>query len=299
MMSGDSARPFGRLLTAMITPFTPDGELDVDGAQRLATYLIDEQRCDGLVLNGTTGEAPTTDDDEKARLTRAVVEAVGDRASILTGVSTYDTRHSLQLLAAAEQTGVDGLLAVTPYYSRPRPEMIRRHFETIADAASLPIMLYDIPPRAAVEIDMDTMCQLAQHPQIVAVKDATKDIYTAQRKRIATGLAYYGGVDEINLAAYASGQVGMVSVVSHLLGRQLTEMFDAIDAGKTAAAQELSDQLVPAVWGLQDSTQGLVAVKAALNARGLPAGAPRPPLYAADAKVEALIEAGMAESGLS
>ncbi|MGH8791451.1 MAG: 4-hydroxy-tetrahydrodipicolinate synthase [Stackebrandtia sp.] len=299
MMSGDSARPFGRLLTAMITPFTADGELDVDGAQRLATYLIDEQGCDGLVVNGTTGESPTTNDAEKTALARAVVEAVGDRASVLTGVSTYDTRHSVGLLKASEAAGVDGLLAVTPYYSRPTQDMIRRHFETLADAASLPIMLYDIPPRAAREIELDTVRKLAEHPRVVAVKDATKDIYTAQRKRLATGLAYYGGVDEINLAAYASGQVGMVSVVAHLIGRQLNDMFDAVDAGKLAEAQRLSDKMVPAVWALQDSTQGLVAVKAALEARGLPAGAPRPPLYAADAETRALIESGLAESGVS
>lgn len=298
-MKRDATRPFGRLLTAMVTPFTDDGELDVDGAAELATYLVDVQRCDGLVLNGTTGESPTTSDAEKATLVRTVVDAVGDRATILAGASSYDTRHSLQLVADAEKAGAHGLLMVTPYYSRPPQDMIYRHFKTLADAASLPIMLYDIPPRSAREIERDTICRLAEHPRIVAVKDATAKLYDAQRKRVASGLAYYNGVDDINLAAYASGQVGAVSVVAHLVGAQLTAMFDAVDNGDMAEARRISDKLLPAVWGLQDSTQGLVAVKSALGARGLPSGSPRPPLYAADAETAATIEAHLKEASIA
>jgi 4-hydroxy-tetrahydrodipicolinate synthase len=295
-MMRDATRPFGRLLTAMVTPFTADGALDVDGAQRLATYLVDEQRCDGLVLNGTTGESPTTSNEEKAALVRAVVDAVGDRATIMSGASSYDTRHSLSLIDEAEKAGAHGLLLVTPYYSRPPQEMIYRHFTTLCDAASVPVMLYDIPPRSAREIEHDTICRLAEHPRVVAVKDATANIYDAQRKRVASGLAYYNGVDDLNLAAYASGQVGVVSVIAHLVGKDLADMFDAVDAGDLPAARAISDRLLPAVWGLQDATQGLIAVKSALTARGLPAGEPRAPLYAADARTAEVIEAHLKEA---
>ncbi|HZE38358.1 MAG TPA: 4-hydroxy-tetrahydrodipicolinate synthase [Stackebrandtia sp.] len=298
-MTSDATRPFGRLLTAMITPFTDDGALDVDGAQTLATYLVDEQRCDGLVLNGTTGESPTTTDAEKETLVRAVAEAVGDRATVVAGAGSYDTAHSLELIAAAERAGAHGLLLVTPYYSRPTQDMLVRHFNTLADAAELPIMLYDIPPRSGRELERDTVVTLAKHPKIVAVKDATQRIYDAQRKRVASGLAYYNGVDDINLAAYASGQVGAVSVIAHLAGKRLAEMFDAVDAGDIVRARSISDGLLPVVWALQDSTQGLCAVKSALNARGLPGGPPRPPLYAADVDTSALIESLLKEAGIA
>ncbi|HIV58609.1 MAG TPA: 4-hydroxy-tetrahydrodipicolinate synthase [Candidatus Stackebrandtia faecavium] len=298
-MKHDDARPFGRLLTAMVTPFTDDGELDLDGAKRLAAYLVDEQRCDGLVLNGTTGESPTTTDAEKESLVRAVVEEVGDRATIVAGAGSYDTHHSLGLIEGAQRAGAHGLLLVTPYYSRPLQDMLYRHFTTLADAAELPIMLYDIPPRAAREIERSTINALADHPRIVAVKDATQRIYDAQRKRVESGLAYYNGVDDINLAAYCSGQIGAVSVVAHLLGKHLSEMFDEVDAGNIAAAQRISDRLLPAVWGLQDASQGLVAVKSALAARGLPAGPPRAPLYSVSTDTAHVIEKHLKEAGVS
>ena len=298
-MTRDANRPFGRLLTAMVTPFTDDGALDLDGAARLAAHLVDEQRCDGLVVNGTTGESPTTSNEEKAALVRTVVEAVGDRATVVAGAGSYDTRHSLEMIAEAEDAGAHGLLLVTPYYSRPPQEMLYRHFMALADAANLPIMLYDIPPRAARELERDTVVRLARHPRIVAVKDATAKLYDAQRKRVESGLAYYNGVDDLNLAAYASGQVGAVSVIAHLVGRHLAEMFDAVDNGDLATARAISDRLLPAVWGLQDATQGLVAVKTALAARGLPAGPPRPPLYPADADTAAVIDAHLEEASIA
>ncbi|ADD43922.1 4-hydroxy-tetrahydrodipicolinate synthase [Stackebrandtia nassauensis] len=299
MTRQDANRPFGRLLTAMITPFHADGSLDVDGAKRLATYLVDEQRCDGLVVNGTTGESPTTTDEEKAAVVKAVVEAVGDRASVVAGAGTYDTAHSVKLIKRMEDAGAHGLLLVTPYYSRPLQDMLYRHFTTLADAASTPIMLYDIPPRSARELERDTIVKLAAHPRVVAVKDATQRLYDAQRKRVESGLPYYNGVDDINLAAYASGQVGAVSVIAHLVGKQLTEMFDAHDSGDVARARQISDDLLPAVWALQDSTQGLCAVKSALAARGLPAGPPRAPLYAAEPETSALIESLLKEAKIS
>src|SRR5436309_15744599 len=161
-------RPFGRLLTAMITPFRHDGSLDADGAARLATHLVDDQAHDGLVINGTTGESATTTDAEKDAILRAVVEAVGDRASVVAGVGTNDTRHTVELAQAAEKAGAHGLLVVTPYYSRPPTAGLRAHFTAVADATGLPVMVYDIPVRTSTPIPTDTMCQLAEHPRIAA-----------------------------------------------------------------------------------------------------------------------------------
>src|SRR5512142_524223 len=168
----DPRRPFGRLVTAMVTPFRADGTLDVDGAATLAAYLVDEQGNDGLVVNGTTGEAPTTTDGEKDRVLRAVIEAVGDRASVVAGVGTNDTHHTIELARAAEKAGADGALVVTPYYNKPPQAGLIAHFTAVADACGLPVMLYDIPGRAGVPIQTETLVRLAGHERIVAVKDA-------------------------------------------------------------------------------------------------------------------------------
>ena len=167
--------PFGRMLTAMITPMTSDGALDADGAARLATYLVNDMRNDGLVISGTTGESPTTSDEEKDRLLRAVIEAVGDRAAVVAGVGTYDTAHSRELAQMAERAGADGLLVVTPYYNKPPQNGLVAHFRAVADATGLPVMLYDIPGRTGTAIAVESLLQLAEHPRIVAVKDAKGD----------------------------------------------------------------------------------------------------------------------------
>jgi 4-hydroxy-tetrahydrodipicolinate synthase len=287
-------RPFGRTLTAMITPFTPSGELDVPGTATLARYLVDEQGCDGLVVNGTTGESPTTTDAEKARIIETVVEAVGDRARIVAGASTYDTRHSVRLAQEAEKSGAHGLLLVTPYYSRPPQDGIEAHFTAIADAVELPCMLYDIPPRSCVPITESSYLRLAEHPRIIACKDATADLSATQRIRVATGLAFYCGVDALNLAAYAPGQVGVVSVIAHLVGRQINAMFDAFDEGDVERASAINDALLPALRALQGPAQGVVAVKAALTQRGLPGGEPRLPLTPADTVTAAFIAENLA-----
>lgn len=275
-------RPFGRSLTAMITPFDQQGDLDIAGAKQLASYLVDEQKLDGLVLNGTTGEAPTTTDDEKAALVRAVVDEVGDRAHIVAGASTYDTRHSVKLAKEAADAGAHGLLLVTPYYSRPPQEGIEAHFTMIADSTELPCMLYDIPPRSSIPLSDASLTRLAEHDRIIAVKDATADLSHSQRVRVATGLHYYCGVDALNLAAYATGQIGFVSVIAHLVGKHLVDMLDAYDSGDVARASEINDSLLPALHALQGPAQGVIAVKAALQERGLPAGVPRLPLVEAD-----------------
>jgi len=279
----------------MITPFTPSGELDVPGTAALARHLVDEQGCEGLVVNGTTGESPTTTDAEKTQVIEAVVEAVGDRAHIIAGASTYDTRHSVRLAQEAEKAGAGGLLLVTPYYNKPTQAGVAAHFEAIADATELPVMLYDIPPRSVIGISDETFARLARHERIIAVKDATGDIAKAQRVRVATGLAFYCGVDELNLAAYATGEVGVVSVTAHIVGKHLNAMFDAFDNGDNAKARAINDALLPVTEALMCRIPGLVAVKAGLSAQGLPAGEPRLPLLPAEADLTELIAARIAE----
>lgn len=281
----------------MITPFDAAGELDIAAAGALARYLVDEQACDGLVINGTTGESPTTSDDEKRRMVAAVLDAVGDRAAVVAGVGTSDTAHSVKLAAAAAAEGAHGLLVVSPYYSKPPQPFLVRHFTTIADSTELPVMLYDIPGRTGVPIETATLIELATHPRIVAVKDAKGDLYATQQVMAATDLIIYNGVDELNLAAYALGAVGAVSVTSHLAGATIAAMFDAIDAGDLVTARRLNDELLPVTRGIMCRTQGLVAVKAALSARGLATGSPRPPLFDADDELRAAIEADLKEAG--
>jgi 4-hydroxy-tetrahydrodipicolinate synthase len=281
--------PFGRMLTAMITPMTPAGEVDYDGAARLAAYLVDDMRNDGLVVSGTTGESPTTSDAEKDRLLRAVIEAVGDRASVVAGVGTNDTAHTKELAVAAEQAGADGLLVVTPYYSKPPQEGLIAHFSAVADATGLPVMLYDIPGRTGTPIAAETLIQLAEHPRIVAVKDAKGDFGAASHVMNCTPLVFYSGDDMVNLPWLALGATGFVSVVGHVAGDRLHEMIDAYSAGRTGDALAAHRELLPVYTGIF-RTQGVILVKAALSLLGLPGGSVRPPLPdATPAEVEQLI----------
>ncbi|MFD4414035.1 4-hydroxy-tetrahydrodipicolinate synthase [Streptomyces sp. NPDC058467] len=280
--SARTAAPFGRSLCAMITPFTAEGALDLDGAQGLAERLV-SQGCDGLVLSGTTGESPTTTDAEKSALVRAVREAVGGRASIVAGVGTADTRHTVELALEAEKAGADGLLVVTPYYSRPPQDAVEAHFREIADASGLPLALYDIPGRTGTRIEPDTMIRLAEHPRIVAVKDCAYDLLGTQKVLARTELAYYAGCDEYVLALYASGASGYVSTVSNVTPRHFRAILDAFDAGDTAGAAHLQQRAVLLVESMMSSgLPGTVTAKALLGALGLPAGPVRPPLRPAD-----------------
>ncbi|MBB0243387.1 4-hydroxy-tetrahydrodipicolinate synthase [Streptomyces alkaliphilus] len=268
--------PFGRVLTAMVTPFTPEGELDLDGAQRLADHLVNAGN-DGLIVNGTTGESPTTTDREKADLVRAVVEAVGDRAHVVAGAGTNDTRHSIHLARAAREAGATGLLVVTPYYSKPPQEGLYQHFTAVADATDLPVMLYDIPGRSGVPIHTDTMIRLAEHPRIVANKDAKGDLGRASWAIAATGLAWYSGDDMLNLPLLAVGGVGFVSVVGHVVTPELRALVDAHIGGDVAKATEIHQKLLPVFTGMF-RTQGVITSKAALGLLGLPGGPLRLPL---------------------
>ncbi|WP_282702130.1 4-hydroxy-tetrahydrodipicolinate synthase [Streptomyces sp. CC219B] len=276
------SRPFGRALCAMITPFTTEGALDLDGAQRLAARLVAEG-CDGLVLSGTTGESPTTTDEEKSRLVRAVREAVGDGVPIVAGVGTSDTRHTVELALAAEKAGADGLLVVTPYYSRPPQDAVEAHFREIADASGLPLALYDIPGRTGVRIEPDTMLRLAEHPRIVAVKDCSYDFLGAQKVISRTELAYYAGCEEHNLALYAVGGAGYISTVANVVPDRLRAVLDAFEAGDTPVSARLQQRATPLIELMMASgLPGTVTAKALLNELGLPAGPVRSPLRPAD-----------------
>lgn len=268
-MSDSLQRPFGAVLTAMVTPFDTDGSLDLDAAQRLATRLVDDGN-DGLVVSGTTGEAPTTTDEEDERLLRAVIEAVGDRATIVAGVGTNDTRHTLELAAHAAKAGADGLLVVTPYYNKPPAESLVAHFTAVADATDLPCMLYDIPGRAGVRITTPVIQRLAEHPRVVAVKDATGDLWAGSEVMASTGLAFYSGDDALNLAWLAQGAVGVVSVVGHVAAAQYAEMVRAVDAGDLAAARAVHTRLIPVVKAIMSPTsQGAIRAKAAMQLLGV------------------------------
>jgi 4-hydroxy-tetrahydrodipicolinate synthase len=262
----------------MITPFTDTGSLDLDGAGLLADRLVADG-CDGLVLSGTTGESPTTTDAEKAALIAAVREAVAGRASIVAGVGTFDTRHTVELALAAQKAGADGLLVVGPYYSRPPQEALEAHFREVADACGLPLMLYDIPERTGIRIEPETVVRLAGHPRIVAVKDCSHDFLGAQKVLARTELAYYAGCDEHNLALYAVGAAGYVSTVANVAPRRLRAVLDAFDAGDTTRAARLQRGVTPLIESMMSSgLPGAVTAKALLAALGLPAGPVRPPL---------------------
>lgn len=297
-MTNDARRPFGRLLTAMVSPFQSDGALDVAGAARLATYLVDEQGNDALVVNGTTGEAPTTSNAEKETLIRAVVEAVSDRARVVAGVGTNDTQHTIELARAAEKAGAHGLLVVTPYYNKPPQEGLLRHFTAVADATGLPILLYDIPHRAGTAISTETLCRLAEHPSIVGVKDAKADLSATSWVLRRTDLAYYSGDDALTLPLLSVGAVGVVGTSSHLTGVGTKQMIEAYERGDVAEALRLHRALLPLFTGIF-RTQGTILVKAAMNAKGLPAGPVRSPLVDATEAELAQLRSDCADAGLA
>jgi 4-hydroxy-tetrahydrodipicolinate synthase len=288
--------PFGRMLVAMVTPFTPEGSLDVDGAQKLAVHLID-QGCDGLVVSGTTGESPTTSDAEKDQLLRAVVEAAGDRAIVLAGVGSNDTAHSVEQAQLAAKAGAGGTLVVTPYYNRPPQAGIEAHFRAIADATELPVLLYDIPVRTGAPIATETLLRLADHPRIVAVKDAKGDLTGSSIVLAETDLAYYSGDDALNLPLLSIGAAGFVSVVGHAFTPQLVQLLDAFDTGDLTRAIELHKQLLPAYIGFF-RTQGVITSKAAMRLLGLPAGPVRLPLVDATPEQIDVLRADCAAAGL-
>ena len=277
----DAGARLGTVLTAMATPFTAEGTVDVETAGRLAHRLVDSG-CDGLVLSGTTGESPTTSDAEKITLLRAVLDAVGDRARIIAGAGTYDTAHSVHLAKACAAEGAHGLLVVTPYYSRPPQSGLVAHFTAVADATELPIVLYDIPPRSLIPIEWDTMRTLARHPNIVAVKDAKGDLNGAAAVMAETPLTYYSGDDALNLPWLAVGAVGFISVWGHVAARELRDMLTAFNSGDLATARKLAVTLSP-LDAAQSRLGGVTLAKAGLRLQGFDAGDPRLPQMPATA----------------
>jgi 4-hydroxy-tetrahydrodipicolinate synthase len=275
-----SSPAFGQMVTAMITPMTPDGAVDFDGAARLAEYLVTDMRNDGLVVNGTTGEAPTTTDAEKERLLQVVLEAVGSRAKVVAGVGTNITAHTIELARSAERAGAHGLLVVTPYYSKPPQPALEAHFTAVADATGLPVLIYDIPARTGVAVATDTLVRLAAHPRIVGVKDAKDDPSATSHVMARTDLIYYCGTDLLNLPWLSLGAAGFISVVGHVVGDRLHEMIDAFASGDTARARQLHYELIPVYDGLFRN-QGVVMAKAALELLGQPGGTVRAPLLPA------------------
>ena len=281
--------PFGRLVTAMVTPFAADGSLDLDAAARLATYLVDEQRNDALVINGTTGESPTTSDDEKLRLLQTVISAVGDRAQVIAGVGTFDTAHTIHLAQQAAGAGADGLLVVTPYYSRPPQDALAAHFLAVADATEVPVILYDIPHRAGVPIETDTLLRVAEHPRIVAVKDAKGLPVQSALVMANSDLAFYAGDDAMLLPLMAVGGAGVVGTSTHFSGARTLEVIAAWLSGDTEGALARYRALLGVYQGVF-ATQGVMLVKAGLAARGRDVGGVRAPLLnASEAQTKAFV----------
>ncbi|MEY3168840.1 MAG: hypothetical protein RL421_83 [Actinomycetota bacterium] len=273
--------PFGRLLTAMVTPFKDDLSIDWQGLEKLALHLVDSGH-DGIVLNGTTGEAPTTSDDEKVEIIKVVRKAVGGRAKIIAGAGNNETSHSIEQAKMAASAGADGLLVVTPYYNKPPQAGIEAHFRAMADATSVPVMMYDIPGRTGVQIEPDTIVKLAEHPNIVALKDAKGDVASTSWVIKRSGIPVYSGDDILNLPLLSVGAVGFVSVCGHTVGAELREMLDSWFAGNSARALEIHQKLLPVYTGTF-RTQGAILTKAALAMMGMPGGKVRLPLVDATA----------------
>ena len=268
--------PFGRLITAMVTPFAKDGSIDWDGVAKLAQHLADTGH-DAIAVNGTTGEAPTTKSSEKIEIIKVVKSTVGDRVKVLTGAGDNETAYTVEQSKRCAEAGADGLLIVTPYYNKPPQAGIEAHFRAVASATDLPIMMYDITGRTGVPIEEDTICRLAEVKNIVALKDAKGNPASTSWVIKRTGLPVYSGDDILNLPLLSVGAVGFVSVCGHTVGRELREMLDAWFAGNAQRALEIHQQLLPVFTGTF-RTQGAILTKAALEMMGLPGGFTRLPL---------------------
>ena len=268
--------PFGRLITAMVTPFAADGSIDWDGVARLAHHLADHGH-DAIAVNGTTGEAPTTKSSEKLEIIKVVKSAVGSRVKVLSGAGDNETSYTVEQAKRSADAGADGLLIVAPYYNKPPQAGIEAHFKAVAAATDLPIMMYDIPGRTGVEIESDTIMRLFEVPSIVALKDAKGNLAATSDVNARSGIPVYSGDDILNLPFLSIGAVGFVSVCGHTVGNELKAMLDAWFAGDTARALEIHQKLIPVFKGTF-KTQGAILTKAAMNLMGLPGGTTRLPL---------------------
>jgi 4-hydroxy-tetrahydrodipicolinate synthase len=282
----------------MVTPMTPDGVVDIDAGAKLATWLVDHGN-DGIVVNGTTGESPTTHSPEKAALVAAVVQAVGDRAAVVAGAGSNDTAHASRMACQAAEAGADGILTVTPYYSRPSQAGVAQHLQAVAEAGGLPTMVYDVPGRTGVRIAAATYEALAQHPLIVAAKDATGDVATAAGLAQRTGLAWYSGDDGLLLPFLAHGGAGIVSVVTHAVPDAFAQVVKCWDAGDHAGALAAFRTTLPAIAALNGAGMQAVMAKAAAEALGtIPGRTVRGPLVTASDDEAAAVRAGLTAAGV-
>lgn len=293
------AAPFGRVLTAMVTPFADDGSVDLDAVQRLASYLVDHG-SDGIVVSGTTGESPTTTGEEDGRTLSAVIEAVGSRASVVAGVGTNDTRHSVELAEQAAKVGADGLLVVTPYYNKPPQSGVVAHVNEIVRAGEgTPTMVYDIPGRSGIQIAEPTYLELVKNPLVVAVKDAVGDFERGAWLLQETGIKIYSGDDALTLPWLSIGASGVVGVTSHVAGDAYAEMVRAVLAGDLATAQLFNARLIPVVRAIMGQTQGAIAAKVAMHLLGVISDpGVRLPLTGATDEQVAVIRQALADFGL-
>jgi len=269
----------GEVLTAIVTPFRADGSVDLDGFRRLASYLVDHG-SDGLVVSGTTGESPTLSDEEKLELFAAAVDAVGDRATVVAGTGTYSTAHSVHLTERATGLGVDGVLVVTPYYNLPPQRAIVAHFRAVAEATDLPVVVYNIPARVVRNIEPETIAELAEIPNVRAVKQANPNLDQA-RRIVELGLDLYAGDDDLILPFLRLGGMGGVCVHTHVVGPQVKELVTRFKAGDVQGAEKLDAELRPAIDLLRVQTNP-IAIKAALNLLGHEVGGHRLPLVEAN-----------------
>jgi 4-hydroxy-tetrahydrodipicolinate synthase len=286
----------GHVITAIVTPFRADGTVDLERFRELATFVVDNG-SDGLVVCGTTGESPTLTDEEKLDLFRAAVDSVGDRATVIAGAGTYDTRHSVHLTQAATEIGVDGILVVTPYYNKPPQRAIVRHFEEIAGATGLPVMAYNIPSRVVVNIEPATIARLAEIENVVAVKQAHDDLDEARFIAEETRLDLYSGDDPVTFDFLELGGVGVVSVTAHLWGRQIAELIRLHGQGDVAGARAIHEELEPSYDLLKIQTNP-IAIKAALNLTGHEVGGHRLPMVEADEDELSHVRACLERAGL-
>ncbi|AIE82046.1 4-hydroxy-tetrahydrodipicolinate synthase [Actinotignum schaalii] len=294
------SRSFGSVSVAMVTPFHADGSLDVDAAVALATTLVD-QGCDALLLSGTTGESPTTHQPEKDVLVREVCAAVRNRAMVIAGAGSNDTAHAVRIARGAEKSGAQGLLVVAPYYNRPSQEGVYQHILNVTEATDLPVMVYDIPGRTGVRLELDTLLRLAEHPRILAVKDATGDVAGGFVKMARTGLEYYSGDDALNFAWLAHGASGVISVAGHVIAARLRALVEQVDAGDLPAARREAAAQRHIISAIMGSGQGAVMAKEALKLLGvIPSATLRLPLVGASAvQIAELAEALRAEGLLA
>ena len=297
-MTSAPAAPFGHVLTAMATAFHDDGSVDLEGTARIATHLVDHGH-DGVVVSGTTGESPTTTTEEDGAILAAVKDAVGDRATVVAGVGTNSTAHSVELAEQAAKIGADGLLLVTPYYNKPGQAGVLHHFRTVAEATDVPVMLYDVPGRTGTQIALDTYEQAIRMSNVVAVKDAVGD-YQRGVHLTELGYAVYSGDDASNLGWLAHGAVGFVSVVGHAAGDQTRAMAEAFWAGDHAEALRIFARLLPAIDAMMGvPNYGATTAKASLQLLGvLDNRNVRGPLVPLDDDEVAALRAGLEAAGL-